>query len=65
MCKDMPYQSWQNVAEWVISTLNLAVQNVSLARNAMLKGLNNLLRTRIPRLLLEKLLKIAQNCVLL
>ena len=30
-----PYQSWQNVAERVMSTLNLALQNVSLARTAM------------------------------
>ena len=30
-----PYQSWQNIAERVMSTLNLALQNVSLARTAM------------------------------
>ena len=28
-----PYQSWQNLAEYVMSTLNLALQNVSLARS--------------------------------
>ena len=30
-----PYQSWQNVDEQVMSTLNLALQNVSLERSAM------------------------------
>lgn len=30
-----PYQSWTNMAERVMSTLNLALQNVSLARAAM------------------------------
>ena len=30
-----PYQSWSNLAEWVMSTLNLSLQNVSLARNRM------------------------------
>ena len=30
-----PYQSWTNVAEHVMSTLKLALQNVSLARTAM------------------------------
>lgn len=30
-----PYQSWQNVAERMMSTLNLALQNVSLARTSM------------------------------
>ena len=30
-----PYQSWKNIAERVISTLNLALQNVSLERSAM------------------------------
>ena len=30
-----PYQSWQNVAERIMSTLNLAFQNVSLARMSM------------------------------
>ena len=30
-----PYQSWQNVAERVMSTLNLALENVSLARTKM------------------------------
>ena len=30
-----PYQSWQNLAERVMSTLNLALQNVSLARSKM------------------------------
>ena len=30
-----PYQSWQNIAERIMSTLNLALQNVSLARSRM------------------------------
>ena len=30
-----PYQSWQNIAERVMSTLNLALQNVSLSRLSM------------------------------
>ena len=30
-----PYQSWQNIAERVMSTLNFALQNVSLARSKM------------------------------
>ena len=30
-----PYQSWQNLAEPIMSTLNLALQNVSLARTSM------------------------------
>ena len=30
-----PYQSWQNIAEGVISTLNLALQSVSLEHSAM------------------------------
>ena len=30
-----PYQSWQNVAERVMSTLNLALQNASLARTSL------------------------------
>ena len=30
-----PYQSWQNIAERVMSTLNLALQNVSFERSAM------------------------------
>jgi hypothetical protein len=30
-----PYQSWRNMAERVMSVLNLALQNVSLSRNQM------------------------------
>ena len=30
-----PYQSWTNIAEQIMSTLNLALQNVSLARKSM------------------------------
>ena len=30
-----PYQSWQNIAERIMSTLNLALQHVSLARTKM------------------------------
>ena len=31
-----PYQSWQNVVECIVSTLNLALQNVPLARTSTL-----------------------------
>ena len=34
-----PYQSWQDVAERIMPTLNLALQNVSLARMSMLDRL--------------------------
>ena len=30
-----PYQSWTNIAERIMSTLNLALENVSLARSSM------------------------------
>ena len=30
-----PYQSWQNIAERIMSTLNLGLQNVALARKEM------------------------------
>ena len=30
-----PYQSWQNIAERIMSTLNLCLQNVALCRKAM------------------------------
>ena len=30
-----PYQSWQNIVERVMSTLNLALMNVSLARKKL------------------------------
>ena len=30
-----PYQSWQNIAERIMSTLNLGLQNVALCRKAM------------------------------
>ena len=33
--RNCPYQSWQNIAERVMSTLNLALQNVSLSRLSM------------------------------
>ena len=38
-----PYQSWQNLAERVMSTLNLALQNVSLARSKMTDELERLI----------------------
>ena len=39
-----PYQSWSNMAERVMSTLNLALQNVSLAREEMDPELEALIR---------------------
>ena len=39
-----PYQSWQNLAERVMSTLNFALQNVSLARSKMTDEYESLVR---------------------
>ena len=41
-----PYQSWQNVAERVMSTLNLALQNVSLARTKMSDRFEKLVKNK-------------------
>ena len=41
-----PYQSWTNVAERVMSTLNLALQNVSLARSSMTHSLEQLVKNK-------------------
>ena len=41
-----PYQSWTNLAERVISTLNLALQNVSLARAATDPELEVMIRNK-------------------
>lgn len=41
-----PYQSWRNVAEGVMSTLNLALQNVSLARASMPHRFEQLLKNK-------------------
>ena len=41
-----PYQSWQNVAERAMSTLNLALQNVSLARTPMLERFEQLVKNK-------------------
>ena len=41
-----PYQSWTNVAERVMSTLNLALQNVSLARTAMADHFERLIKNK-------------------
>ena len=41
-----PYQSWTNVAERVMSTLNLALQNVSLARSSMTDSLEQLVKNK-------------------
>ena len=38
-----PYQSWQNIAERVMSTLNFALQNVSFACSKMLEELEALI----------------------
>ena len=53
-----PYQSWQNVAERVMSTLNVAQQNVSLARMQMLDRFESLVRNRIFCQILGKLSKL-------
>ena len=39
-----PYQSWTNPAERVMSTLNLALQNVSLMRHSMDDSLERAIR---------------------
>ena len=41
-----PYQSWQNVAERIMSTLNLALQHVSLARTKMSDCFEQLVKGR-------------------
>ena len=41
-----PYQSWQNLAERVMSTLNLALQNVSLCRKEMSASNEQLIRNK-------------------
>lgn len=41
-----PYQSWTNVAERVMSTLNLALQNVSLARSKTSEKVESLLKNK-------------------
>ena len=35
VARTCPYQSWQNILERVMSTLNLALMNVSLARKEL------------------------------
>ena len=41
-----PYQSWQNIAERIMSTLNFALQNVSLARRPMDPEFEKLLQSK-------------------
>ena len=41
-----PYQSWQNIAERIMSTLNLALMNVSLARKELPQALELLIRNK-------------------
>ena len=41
-----PYQSWQNIAERVMSTLNFDLQNVSLARSSMTEPFESLVRNK-------------------
>ena len=41
-----PYQSWQNLAERVMATLNFALQNVSLARASMPPEFESLVRNK-------------------
>ena len=40
------YQSWRNMAEWAMATLNLALQNVSLARKQMEDEFEEKVRTK-------------------
>ena len=40
-----PYQSWQNMGERVMSTLNLALMNVSLSRSALSEEYEKLLKS--------------------
>ena len=44
--RTFPYQSWQNIAERVMSTLNFALQNVSLARSSMTEPFESLVRNK-------------------
>ena len=46
VCRTSPYQSWQNIAERIMSTLNLALMNVSLARKELLQVLEPLIRSK-------------------
>ena len=63
VCMQMcPYQSWTNPAERVMSTLNLALQNVSLMRDKMDEEMERAISIRIIFLTLERLLK--KNLVL-
>ncbi len=41
-----PYQSWTNLTERVMSTLNLALQNVALARKPMEEDFEQLLKSK-------------------
>lgn len=41
-----PYQSWQNLAERVMATLNFALQNVSLSRSKMSEQLEKLVKNK-------------------
>lgn len=55
VCMQMcPYQSWTNPAERVMSTLNLALQNVSLMGRKWMIGWNVLLHTRITLVFYEQ-----------
>ena len=42
-----PYQSWQNIAERVMSTLNLCLQNVSLCRKAMPEKFEQIIKNKL------------------
>ena len=63
VCMQMyPYQSWTNPAERVMSTLNLALQNVSLMRDKMDDEMERAIKYKYNLLPLERLLK--KNLVL-
>ena len=54
MLRTCPYQSWTNVAERIMSTLNLALQNVYLARSNMSQRAEAVLKKKKLWMKLEK-----------
>ena len=46
VARTCPYQSWQNIAERIMSTLNLALMNISLVRKELPPALQPLIRGR-------------------
>ena len=54
-----PYQSWHNIAERIMSTLNLALQNVSLARTKM----SHACEQKIKKNTLREAMRHVLNCM--